>query len=44
MAKEIINILSNPDIGKELGERGFSVVVENRGALKKSIKLIGRFL
>lgn len=44
MAKEIINILNNPHIGKELGERGFSVVVENRGALEKSVRLIGRFL
>ncbi len=44
MAREIINILNNPDIGKELGERGFSVVVENKGALEKSIGLIGRFL
>lgn len=44
MAREIINILNNPDIGRELGERGFSVVVENKGALEKSIGLIGRFL
>lgn len=44
MAKEIINILNNPDIGMELGERGFSVIVENKGALEKSIGLIGRFL
>lgn len=44
MAREIINILSNPDIGKELGERGFSVIVENRGALEKSVKLINKFL
>ena len=44
MAKEIINILNNPDIGTKLGERGFSVIVENKGALEKSIGLIGRFL
>ncbi len=44
MAKEIINILNDPDIGKKLGERGFSVIVENKGALEKSIGLIGRFL
>ncbi len=44
MAKEIINILNNPDIGKELGEKGFSVIIENKGALEKSIGLIGRFL
>ncbi|MBI5042429.1 MAG: 3-deoxy-D-manno-octulosonic acid transferase [Nitrospirae bacterium] len=44
MAKKIINILNNPDIGREFGERGFSVIVENRGALEKSIGLIGRFL
>lgn len=44
MAREIINILNNPDIGKELGEKGFSVIIENRGALENSIELIGRFL
>src|SRR4030067_789933 len=44
MAKEIINILNNPNIGKELGGRGFSVIIENKGALEKSIGLIGRFL
>jgi 3-deoxy-D-manno-octulosonic-acid transferase len=44
MAKEIINILNNPDIGKKLGEKGFSVIIENKGALEKSIELIGRFL
>lgn len=44
MAKEIINILNNPDIGKKLGEKGFSVIIENKGALEKSVRLIGRFL
>lgn len=42
-AKETIHILKNPEIGRGLGERGFSVMVENRGALEKSIKLIERF-
>ncbi len=44
MARDIINILNNPDVGKELGERGFSLIIENRGALEKSIGLIERFL
>ncbi|MBI5181487.1 MAG: 3-deoxy-D-manno-octulosonic acid transferase [Nitrospirae bacterium] len=44
MAREIINILNNPDIEKELGERGLSVILENKGALEKSVRLISKFL
>ncbi len=44
MSKEIIHILKNPEIGEELGERGFSVILENKGALERSVALISRFL
>ncbi|MCM8758813.1 MAG: hypothetical protein NC906_03450 [Candidatus Omnitrophica bacterium] len=42
--EKLVFLLDNPEICKEMGEKGFNVIVENKGATEQMLKVVEKFL